>query len=87
MRKTYHTLLKHHFHRTLIQTRMNLGLTQSEMAERLAMDDRSFIDLDHGKSCCSAITLVLFLIYMCEDVEGFLEELQRVFEAGTDQVA
>lgn len=87
MRKTYHTLLKHHFHSTLVRTRANLGITQSEMAERLAMDDRSFIDLDHGKTCCSAITLVLFLIYVCEDVDGFLEELQRVFEAGTDQVA
>lgn len=87
MRKTYHTLLKHHFHNTLVRTRTHLGLTQSEMAERLAMDDRSFTDLDHGKNCCSAITLVLFLIYVCEDVDGFLDELQRVFEAGTDQVA
>lgn len=87
MRKTYHTLLKHHFHSTLVRTRFNLGLTQSEMAERLAMDDRSFIDLDHGKTCCSAVTLVLFLIYVCEDVDGFLEELRHAFEAGINQVA
>lgn len=87
MRKTYQAILKHHFHSTLVRTRTNLGLTQSEMAERLAMDDRSYIDLDHGKSCCSAITLVLFLIYVCRDVDGFLEELQHAFEAGTDQVA
>lgn len=87
MRKAYHALLKHHFHSTLVRTRADLGLTQSEMAERLAMDDRSFIDLDHGKTCCSAITLVLFLIYVCEDVDGFLEELQHAFEASTHQVA
>lgn len=87
MRKTYHTLLKRHFHSTLVRTRTNLGLTQSEMAERLAMDDRSFIDLDHGKTCCSAVTLVLFLIYVCDDVDGFLEELQHAFEADANQVA
>lgn len=87
MRKTYHTLLKHHFHSTLVRTRTDLGLTQADMAERLAMDDRSFIDLDHGKSCCSAITLALFLIYVCQDVDGFLEELRHAFEAGVDQVA
>lgn len=87
MRKTYHTLLKHHFHRALVRTRTNLGLTQADMAERLAMDDRSFIDLDHGKTCCSAITLALFLIYVCQDVDGFLEELRHAFEAGVDQVA
>lgn len=87
MRKTYHMLLKQHFHRTLVLTRARLGLTQSEVAERLAMDDRSFVDLDHGKSCCSATTLALFLIYVCEDVDAFLEELRHVFETDIGQVA
>lgn len=87
MRKTYHTILKHHFHSTLVRTRMDLGLTQAEMAERLSMDDRSFIDLDHGKSCCSAITLALFLIYVCPDIEEFLEELRHAFEDGSNQAA
>lgn len=87
MRKTYKKCLKHYFHGTLINTRATLGLTQSEMAERFAMDDRSYIDPDHGKTCCSAITLALFLLYICQDVYGFLEELRHVFEAETNRAA
>ena len=56
------------------------GLTQAEMTEKLSMDDRSYIDLDHGKTCCSAVTLALFLVYVCEDVHEFLEELRHAFE-------
>lgn len=65
MRKTYHKILKSCFHSSLVRTRAALELTQSQMAEKLAMDDRSYINLDHGKNCCSALTLVLFLIYCC----------------------
>ena len=50
------------------------------MAECLMMDERSYIELDHGKSCCSALTLALFLIYCCEDPLIFLHELRSIFE-------
>lgn len=87
MRQTYHTRLKAHFHRALNQTRLHRELTQLEMAQKLSMDERSYIDLDHGKTCCSAVTLALFLIYVCEDVVGFLEELQHAFEAEKNRAA
>jgi len=44
------------------------------------MDERSYIDLDHEKTCCSAITLALFLVYICADVDAFLKELRCAFE-------
>lgn len=87
MRKAYRTILKTCFHQHLVCTRTEQGLTQSEMAERLAMDDRSYIDLDHGKSCCSAITLALFLVYVCNDVEAFVRELRHAFEDGLNRAA
>lgn len=87
MRKTYRDILKHQFHARLIRVRTALGLTQAQMAEKLSMDDRSYIDLDHGKTCCSAVTLALFLIYVCDDVTEFLEELRHAFETGFDQAA
>ena len=87
MRQTYRELLKQHFHIRLFHARVELGLTQSDMAERLSMDDRSYIDLDHGKTCCSAVTLALFLLYVCEDVDGFLKELRSAFEAAAGQLA
>ena len=57
------------------------------MAERLAMDDRSYIDLDHGKTCCSAITLAHFLIYVCDTPLQFLEGLQHAFEEAEEKAA
>lgn len=87
MRKTYHFVLKHHFHDNLLHTRDRLGLTQAAMAERLAMDDRSYIDLDHGKTCCSATTLALFLIYVCDDAGQFLDALRQAFEEAANLAA
>lgn len=80
MRKTYYKILKSCFHSNLVQARAALKLTQSQMAERLAMDNRSYISLDHGENCCSAITLVLFLLYCCYDPLQFLEELRNAIE-------
>lgn len=87
MRKEYHIRLREHFHRALIETRDRKELSQAQMAEKLAMDDRSYIDLDHGKTCCSAVTLALFLIYVCEDVEKFLLELKNALEESQNKAA
>ena len=87
MRKAYRAILKHHFYNALIHARDDAQLTQAQMAEKLCMDERSYVDLDHGKACCSAITLALFLIYVCEDVAEFLEELRYAFEAEADCAA
>lgn len=80
MRKIYRNILKQQFYRNLRHSRATGNLTQSEMAERLAMDDRSYIDLEHGKSCCSAVTLALFLAYACEDVPKFLSDLRNAID-------
>ena len=61
--------------------------TQSQMADLLIMDDRSYAELDHGNSCCSALTLVLYLIYCCDDPLAFLDALQRILEALEDDAA
>ena len=59
-------------------------MTQVEMAERLCMDERSYIDLEHGKNGCSVVTLMLFLLYECSDVDNFLRELRDIFEEAND---
>lgn len=87
MRKTYHMILKSCFRADLLRTRNALGFTQAQMAEKLAIDERSYSDLDRGKSCCSAITLCLYLIYLCQDTQAFLEELRYAIECGKNQVA
>lgn len=87
MRRQYLDILKTHFYRHLIETRATLGLTQEQMAETLAMDVRSFMYLDHGKHGCSALTLSLYLIYYCPDVNMFLRELKSEFEKEGDFIA
>lgn len=87
MRKIYQKALKNCFYHVLVRTRAEQALTQSQMAERLAMDERSYIDLDHGKSCCSAVTLALFLVYCCHDPLGFLGEFKNAIETEIDPAA
>ena len=87
MRKQYAKVLKTVFHQKLFRTRVDLGITQEEMAYKLAMASRTYVDLDHGKTCCSALTLALFLIYICADPLGFLEELRDAFERENSQAA
>ena len=87
MRKQQREILKNYFYSQLIATRSAKRLTQSQMAELLAMDDRSYLDLDHGRTCCSAITLARFLIFVCESPMQFLEGLHHAFEEAEDKVA
>ena len=87
MRKKYHEILKRFFCNKLVQIRTLEGLTQEKMANALLMDERSYIDLEHGKSGCSAVTLALFLIYVCKDVPGFIDDLQNAFESAKEQIA
>lgn len=82
MRGYYKKIVKSLFCRYLKETRKTAKLTQSKMAEKLAMDVRSYIDLEHGRTCCSAITLALFLAYLCDDPAKCARELRDAFEQG-----
>lgn len=87
MRKHYQKVLKSFFHEKLFRSRAELGISQEEMASRLAMASRTYVDLDHGKNSCSALTLALFLIYICAEPLSFLEELRNAFEDSDKKVA
>lgn len=87
MRTHYTSIFKAFFHEKLFRRRVALDITQEEMADRLVMASRTYVDLDHGKTGCSALTLALFLIYVCAEPLAFLEELRDAFENGGDQAA
>ena len=87
MRKQYTKILKTFFHQELFQRLVDMEITQEEMAHRLSMASRTYVDLDHGKTCCSAVTLSLFLIYICTDPLEFLEKLRYAFENENSQAA
>ena len=80
MRETYKATLKNILHEDIIRTRDDLGLTQSQMAEILMMDVRSYADIDHGKSLCGTLSFVLFLIHCCADPIEVLDGISVAFE-------
>ena len=84
MRNTYRILIGKYFCQTVFSYRLQQDMTQVEMAERLCMDERSCIDLEHGKNGCSVVTLMLFLMYECSAVDDFLRELRDIFEEAND---
>ncbi len=87
MRKRCEGILKDLFYETLIHTRYRLKLTQDDMAEILMMDVRSYVELDHGCSGCSALTLCLFLVFVCENPDRFLDEFKVSVERRRANVA
>ena len=87
MRKTYEKILKKHFYEHLISKREELQLSQVKMADKLIMDTRSYVNLDHGKAGCSGLTLALYLIYCCDNPKGYLDELREAFESEEEHSA
>ena len=81
MSKPYVGILKVFFYRKGGTTRTELAINREEMASRLLMAARTYIDLEQTKNCCSALTLALYLIYVRNDPLAFLNEPQQAFEA------
>ncbi|MGI6028070.1 MAG: hypothetical protein ACOX81_09510 [Candidatus Heteroscillospira sp.] len=49
------------------------------MAYRLLMSSRAYASLESGKSCCSLITVLLYLSRCCLDKQAFIEGLLDIF--------
>lgn len=80
MRNTYANIIRTHFRRKLVSVRTSLNMTQCEMSQNLSMSLRSYSDLENGKCACSTTTFVLFLIKVCPDPIGFIEELRKAID-------
>ena len=87
MKSLYRQILKETLHEEIVKTRTELGMTQEQMAEALEIDTRSYADIDHGKSICSVLTLVLFLVYCCADATALLVKIRSRFDEARDRVA
>lgn len=80
MRESYNQTLKSKFSKWLTTIRSATDITQEEMADRLLISCRSYSDLDNGYSCCSGLTLTLFLTRVCPSPLAFLQELSLAFD-------
>lgn len=86
MKEIYTTIFKKYFRYYLLQSRNQLDLTQNQMAEKLNMSNRAYASLESGKSCCSAITLVFFLLLCMDSYDKFLEDLRKEFKEVYERV-
>lgn len=87
MRDHLTKILKAFFCEKVYAERKLSGISQEQMAGCLEMACRSYVDLEHGISGCSALTLALFLVYRCKDPVGFLNELKEAFEKDNEKSA
>ena len=62
-------------------------MTNTKYAEILAMDKRTFSPLKKGKNMCSALTLVLFLIYLYPNPMEFLKKPKEKLEKEGEESA
>lgn len=62
--------------------RLGEGLSQEQMARTLKVSLRSYIDLEHGTTSPSALTLAMFLMLLPEDeLKEKLKNIQTALEA------
>ena len=74
----YKLLLREQFSAQIKASRNVRKLTQEEMAEKLHITSRAYSDLERGRSCCSAIALLFFLLMLKSDeLEDFLNRLRK----------
>ena len=83
MRNRYTQVLSAFFRHKLFPTRITLlDITQEEMAHHIGMSKRAYVDLENGKTACSAVTPALFFAFVCIDPIAFREELRYAFGSG-----
>lgn len=73
-------LLRSFMSNRFLTTRKRMHLSQAGMAERLLIDPRSYIDLEHGKSLCSTRVLILYLLQCDDNPANLLSDLRLEME-------
>lgn len=80
MKELYISGLKQLLSAQLIQYRRTHGLSQAQLAERLGIEPRSYIELEHGKSLCSTPVFLRFLLLCGDDPAGLLHEIRSCLD-------
>ena len=74
MRQEKDKIIKTVFRTLALKTRERLDLTQKEMADRLDMCERSYFDIEAGKTKCGTLTVLLMqrviLLHGDSDIEA-----------------
>jgi len=62
----------------LSKARSDAHLSQDKFAELLMMDTRSYAALEHGDSLCCTLTFVIYLVFICNDVDRLVCDLRKI---------
>lgn len=81
MRKTYGEIMKETLYENLVEYRTKAKCTIASLAKRLSIAQRSCADICREKSTFSALSLIRYLIYCCDNVIALLDKIKRRFEA------
>lgn len=78
----FKTKLKALFSKHMKDTRDGVNDSQEDMAAKLDISTRSYVDLDKGKPLCSTLVLVryLVLLYKAGKALPFLQSLSEVVD-------
>lgn len=87
MKKQYREIIKREFRNSLLKTRASFGLTQEQMAPKLYMSVRAYCGLESGENGCGTLTLVIYLLFVCEDPIELLEKLRTALEIESSEAA
>lgn len=80
MKDIYTTILKEIFSKHIKTTRKQfLNVSQEKMAEYLLISQNNYSHLETQKSCCSGLTLAIYLSVCCEDTESIIAEIKDAF--------
>ena len=84
MRKNIEAVYKDTFRDIALKTRFDLGFTQAKMSEALLMSERSYEEIESGRSACGAVTAMLLLLYI-EHRNEVLDKLKTSMEKAYDE--
>ncbi len=89
MRQTVHMVIKSYLREQISITRFNNGWTKRKMSEELSMDERSYSYIEKGESACSAVTFILYLLFVLQEEEraDFLRNLREEIVSNWEDVA
>lgn len=70
--------LKDYMSERLTSARKENRLTQEKFSEKLMLDTRSYISLEHGESLCCTLTFIIFLCFICKDPDTLVKDLREL---------
>lgn len=62
-------------------TRKRLNLSQAKMAERLLIDPRSYVELEHGRNLCCTRVFMFYLFRCKTEREPFLLRIEETLNS------